>query len=605
LYLEYWKLREKPFRESFNPLFYFFSKEHAEAFNLLLWGIKGGEKGLLLTGEKGSGKTHLLRALQHHLKGEGSFLEFSFNSSLGKDEFLSSLASRLEEVERGSPQSLANLLKDHWFRNPNPYLVFLLDDAHLIREGAIFEEIEEAVSNSYLSETPFSLLLAGLPSIKEKLLGFDKLNSHLVIRAHLSYFDLATTSEYISFRLQQGGRRAELFTTAAINLIHLFTEGNPQKINSLCDFGLLIGYQRKVERVDAKLIEDLVDSYDHLIGRPIIAGAKENPTAVEMKTKKVESPRQREVKVKDKIILPNSDNKEWEFVRAIYDKAVSFVKGLISSVEEKDRINICGLEDNAKRIVNHLEENSYLLLKVTENSKRFGLAPHMVNVAIIAVKVGIGLGYGGSKLSKLAQAALIHDIGMVKVPKALLEKAGKLTPGEFEEVKKHPHYGHDLIMAQGKEYQWLADIVYQEHERQGGQGYPQGLKGKQIHPFASIIGISDEYEAYSHHRDYRRKFMAYEALQKVVEFRDDSFPPEVIRALMRQMTIFPLNSFVQLNSGEIGRVVATSKDNLLRPTVDIIFDTKGNRLIKPKRIILTSMLHLFIAKAINEEDLAL
>ena len=605
MYLEYWKLKENPFQRSFNPLFYFFSKGHAEAFNLLLWGIKGVERGLLLTGEKGSGKTHLLKALQHHLKGEGVFLEFSFNFSSGRDDFLSSLASGLEGVERGRPQSLAELLKDLWIINPNSYLILLLDDAHLIHERAILEEIEETLKYSYPSKAPFSFVLSGLLSIKEKLLGFDKLNSHLAIKAHLSYFDTATTSEYISFRLQQGDRKEELFTPAAIKLIHLFTEGNPQKINHLCDFGLLIGYQRKVERVDAKIIENLVDSYNHIIGRPIITGAKSAPHTAETKKNKENVPQKADVKGEDRIILPKSNTKEWKLVEAVYDKTVSFVKGLLSSAKEKDRADLSDLEDYTKGTVNQLEENSYLLLKVTDRSEGFDLATHMVNVAIIAVKVGLGLGYRRSELSKLAQAALIHDIGMVKISQALLEKPGKLTPLEFEEIKKHPKYGYDMIMAQGQEYKWLADIVYQEHERQGGEGYPQGLHGEQIHPFASIIGISDEYEAYSHHRNYRRKFMAYEALQKVVEFRDDSFPSEVIKALMRQITIFPLNSFVQLNSGEIGRVVATNKDNLLRPTVDILFDAKGNKLTKPKRIILTNVTHLFITKAVNEEDLAL
>jgi len=605
LYLEYWALREKPFKESFNPLFYFFSKGHAEAFNLLLWGIKGGERGLLLTGEKGSGKTHLLRALQHHLKGEGVILEFSLCLSLGREEFLSSLASQLNGVEKGRPQPLTKLLKDRLVCNPNSYLILLLDDAHLIREGAILEEIEEAISNSYASEVPFSIVLAGLPSLKERLLGFDKLNSHIVIRVHLSYFDQAITSQYISFRLQQGGGKDELFTPAAVKLIHLFTEGNPQKINHLCDFALLKGYQQKVERIDAKLIEDWQDSYAHLVGRPIIAMVNRTPSTLKTKKNKRDVHSRTDVKEGKRVILPKSNSKEWEHAEAIYDKTLSFIKGLLSSIEEKGRADLSKLEVYANNIVSQLQGNSYLLMKVTEKSDGFDLATHMVNVAIIAVKVGIGLEYAGGELSKLAQAALIHDIGMVKVPQNLLGKPGKLTPLEFEEIKRHPKYGYDLIMAQGQEYQWLANIVYQEHERQVGQGYPQRLNGEQIHLFASIIGISDEYEAYSHHRNYRRKFMAYEALQKVVEFRDDSFPPEVIKTLMRQMTIFPLNSFVQLNSGEIGRVFATNKDNLLRPTVDIIIDTKGNRLNKPKRVILTSMPHLFITNAVNEEDLAL
>ena len=115
--------------------------------------------------------------------------------------------------------------------------------------------------------------------------------------------------------------------------------------------------------------------------------------------------------------------------------------------------------------------------------------------------------------------------------------------------------------------------------------------------------MADIYEAFSHPRTFRKTFIAYEALQKVIELRGEFFPPKIIKALMNEISIFPLGSYVQLNTGEIGRVVSTNADQLLRPVLLLLYNHDGTRKRQPVRADLTESPLLYVAKPIYDEEL--
>ncbi|MBO8127946.1 MAG: HD domain-containing protein [Peptococcaceae bacterium] len=104
---------------------------------------------------------------------------------------------------------------------------------------------------------------------------------------------------------------------------------------------------------------------------------------------------------------------------------------------------------------------------------------HSVNVCVLALVTGIHLGYSKADLLTLGMGALLHDIGKVKIPKAILNKKGCHTEQEFEIIKRHPIYGKQLLYDEP-----YCTIAYAHHERYSGEGYPLGLKGNEIHPFA-------------------------------------------------------------------------------------------------------------------------
>ncbi|MBF8277578.1 MAG: hypothetical protein HW390_2651 [Candidatus Brocadiaceae bacterium] len=229
---------------------------------------------------------------------------------------------------------------------------------------------------------------------------------------------------------------------------------------------------------------------------------------------------------------------------------------------------------------------------------------HGINVMIFSIKIGEGLGYNREQLIELGLAALLHDIGMCKIPDDIVKKEGSLTNEEYALIKKHPQLGYDIIInTQGNKYQWLADVVFQEQEREGGQGYPRGITGKEIHEYAKIIGMIDVYEALSHSRPQRKRFLPYEAAKVIVNSSKNAFAPRMIKMLINKLSCFPIGSYVVLNSKAIGRVVETNESSPLRPAIAMLYEPMGKRLPVPKLVKLQDTPLLYIVDSIFEEDL--
>lgn len=134
---------------------------------------------------------------------------------------------------------------------------------------------------------------------------------------------------------------------------------------------------------------------------------------------------------------------------------------------------------------------------------------HVLNVSIISLDLGRGLGYELLQLIELGRAALLHDIGITGYMN-IINLPKKLSAEEFKVVKEHPAIGSDTLINNYKDLgQKVFEAVRQEHERSDGSGYPLGLKGNEINEYAQILGVADVYEAMIHDRPYRKKIPLY------------------------------------------------------------------------------------------------
>lgn len=227
---------------------------------------------------------------------------------------------------------------------------------------------------------------------------------------------------------------------------------------------------------------------------------------------------------------------------------------------------------------------------------------HSINVAISSIKIGEGLKYDKEKMVHLTTAAFVHDIGMTMIPFHVIHSDRTLTEAEFDEIKKHPLFGKELLSKVSKLYHWLPLAVSQEHERVTGGGYPLGLKGDNIHEYAKIIGMMDDYEALTHERKRRRRFLPYDAIKIIVESKRGQFDKKLLKILLKKISVFPLNNFVELNTGEIGVVIDTTEEKTLRPTVKLLYDNEKNKLETGIVISLEENPFLYIVKSVYEED---
>jgi HD-GYP domain-containing protein (c-di-GMP phosphodiesterase class II) len=227
----------------------------------------------------------------------------------------------------------------------------------------------------------------------------------------------------------------------------------------------------------------------------------------------------------------------------------------------------------------------------------YDISRHLVNTTIFAIKIGQGAGCKTEELPWLGLAACLHDVGMVIVPEGILDKAGPLTPEELILVRQHPEKGFRILQKLGAEFEWLANVALQEHEREDGSGYPSGLKGDEIHEYAKIVGLADAYESLTHVRPYRGKRSAFDAVKELITVQRPRFPDRGLRGLIRGLSTFPVGSHVRLNSLEIALIVATNPAFPLRPIIEVVVGPRGERLQPPRRVDLSTNTLLYVTEA--------
>jgi len=222
------------------------------------------------------------------------------------------------------------------------------------------------------------------------------------------------------------------------------------------------------------------------------------------------------------------------------------------------------------------------------------------NVAILAMKLGLEIGYDERRTLALGLCGLMHDVGMLSLDEEMLDSE-QFTQEQRGLLQQHPAESQRMVSAFGKAFEWIASVIVQVHERQDGSGYPQGLRGEEIHEFARIIGLVDSYEAMAQPRADREARVVYNALKRIIDLRTSLFDRRLVKAFIHIVSIFPLGSLVKLNNGEIGRVVGTSKSHPTRPTVDVLMDSHSCRLPEPRSIRLEDEPMLYVVDPAIEE----
>ena len=158
---------------------------------------------------------------------------------------------------------------------------------------------------------------------------------------------------------------------------------------------------------------------------------------------------------------------------------------------------------------------------------------HSRGVVELAVAVSDQLDLGDRSRQLTEFAALLHDVGKIKVPKEIINKPGPLTPDEWDIVRRHPGDGADMLNGVGGFLAEVGDIVRHHHERWDGDGYPAGLKGEEIPVIARIVAACDAFSAITTDRAYRRGRPIPEAIEELRRSADTQFDPAVIDALCR------------------------------------------------------------------------
>jgi len=170
-----------------------------------------------------------------------------------------------------------------------------------------------------------------------------------------------------------------------------------------------------------------------------------------------------------------------------------------------------------------------ILLSLTKaiDAKSEWTAGHSERVAKHAEKIAVKMNFNEKDLRNITISAILHDIGKISVPEVILDKAGKLSDEEYGRIKQHPERGAEIIEDIQAYDRILPGILY-HHERWDGQGYPFGLKEKQIPLISRIITVADVYDAITDDRPYRKGMSAEESINFMVDNRGKIFDPGIV-----------------------------------------------------------------------------
>lgn len=231
----------------------------------------------------------------------------------------------------------------------------------------------------------------------------------------------------------------------------------------------------------------------------------------------------------------------------------------------------------------------------------YGTFVHSLNVALLAAITGMRLEFGDQRLKNLILGALLHDLGKLKIPKKILNKPGKLTAHEFAIIKRHPHFGAEMLKAALLPLSVVL-TVKEHHERWNSRGYPHGVQGDGIYLDAQIVAVADVYEALTADRPYRKGIPPYQALEMIIAWSGKDFNPLVVDAFCNSLVLYPKNAIVTLNTGEVGRVVSTNKQFPTRPLIRLLIDNSGRYLNQEVYVDLMQNLTRFIERMEFEEE---
>jgi HD-GYP domain-containing protein (c-di-GMP phosphodiesterase class II) len=295
--------------------------------------------------------------------------------------------------------------------------------------------------------------------------------------------------------------------------------------------------------------------------------------------------------------LPMRDDKYLKTYRSNIERVEAIFKDIIESATIPHDAIDAVVQDLLEAI--RLAPNEVVQLVLVGMWPERRLSISAVNCTIISTVIGTALKLTSYRLLQLATGALLHDVGMLRISRSILQKEGKLTEEEKKTITTHPILGYQIISKELKYPEEIATIALQHQEHWDGKGYPRQLRGEDIQLSARIVTVADAYEAMVSQRPYKSSVIGYSAMKNILSDNGKHFDPKVLRAFLECIGVFPVGSIVQLNNASIGRVVENHGEAPLRPTIELLIDEYGSKFGEKELVDLTGKKNIFIVKAID------
>jgi HD-GYP domain-containing protein (c-di-GMP phosphodiesterase class II) len=294
-----------------------------------------------------------------------------------------------------------------------------------------------------------------------------------------------------------------------------------------------------------------------------------------------------------------------------YRLYIGLIDGLyevFNDIIVNNRIDVRAIDIIVDRLIQAVREQQQSMVGYILGEEIPGrdFAKSAINTAILSYLISMEFKALNQKSLQIVSGALLHDVGMLRLPHELLDNPKRLSETELRLIQAHPAASYKIVCKELLYPQAVGMVVLQHHEHWDGTGYPQGLTGTKIDPGARIVSVADAFDAMISKKPYRESMIGYQAMKNLLADNSRCFDPTVLKAFIKTMGIYPIGSFVLLSNGGIARITEVRIDAPMRPKVRLIVNESGKALPKDKKefLDLLNEKKLFIVRALDPREFA-
>lgn len=263
--------------------------------------------------------------------------------------------------------------------------------------------------------------------------------------------------------------------------------------------------------------------------------------------------------------------------------AYSHAKQITKSVMDEVRLGNALDEEQAKASVNDCVDsiirNPDVLMWIDKiKSVSSQTADHSLTVSLLAITFGRYLDYEIDDLQKLGLCGLLHDIGMMKVPREILQKETPLDDAERKTLESHAVHGRDILLSSKTIYHGVTDVAHCHHEHLDGTGYPRGIKAVGISPFTRIVAIVDRYDSITTATPGKPAKSSLTAMRELYSVRGKELDADLVLQFIQCVGLYPPGSVVELMNGSVGIVISTNYKNRRLPKVLVLLNPQKRKI---------------------------
>lgn len=299
---------------------------------------------------------------------------------------------------------------------------------------------------------------------------------------------------------------------------------------------------------------------------------------------------------------PGPNPEDIESARLLRAEAISTLDLFFRQLEAPSPQQLLEVRGVVSTLLEGLLEHQAAMVSLIQ-MRRFdaNLATHGVDTSVLAMAMGQTCGCEPSQLKMLGLAAMVHDIGQLRLPLNLLRKVQPYSPKDYKLIQAHCDMG-EAILNQFPDFpQESKKMVLQHHERLDGSGYPKGLKGKAISELTQILSIADTYDAQISGRCSQPPVPPARALSELYRAAvAGQYATSLVQQLIQLLGVYPIGSLVRLNTGEQAVVIWVHSHSRLTPTIKLLKNASGQPYDEQEIIDLAAQTNNGTSRSIQE-----